>query len=255
MTKLKQFLSQLDNNPIYLSSCNGAEIDRRLLHSYKQSGWIDSLGHGAFIKSGVAPSLSTAVNALQEQAHVPCHVGGFSALNEFHDVHQYLRDDEAWELYSTRAIVFPGWFKKVFSRRYESIRTSFLPDGIGIEKMKFEGVDIRVSSLERAFLEMLYSKQCSTVEAYEMLELIPILKPGLLNKLLVCCNSIRVKRLFYYLSSRVNFAWVNQLDWSQVKMGSGVRVIDDDGIFDKASNLIVKPVTDRFMKCFHRICC
>ncbi len=70
----------------------------------------------------------------------------------------------------------------------------------------------------------------------------PVLRPALMTELLVKCNSVRVKRLFLYLAKRLNYPWFAKVNLTSIDVGSGVRVIDKDGVFDKDSNLIVRPV-------------
>lgn len=47
-----------------------------------------------------------------------------------------------------------------------------------------------------------FPQKTSTIEAYQILELLPTLRPGLLMELLTQCKSIKVKRLFLYPASK-----------------------------------------------------
>ncbi len=217
-------------------------MDRRLLYAYKKSGWIESLGRGVFLKKGVRPSLMAGVSALQMQAKAPFHIGGNFALDELHGVRHYTRAELTLELFTSTSLVLPNWFRKLYRDDFKSVRTTFLSDDLGIQEMKTGGFPVRASAPERAFLELLHSKDRSTVEAYQILELLPVLRPVLLTELLVKCNSVRVKRLFFYLAKRLAYPWFVKIDWAKVDLGSGTRVIDENGSFDKDSNLIVLPV-------------
>ena len=71
-----------------------------------------------------------------------------------------------------------------------------------------------------------------------------VLKPSVLNELLIQCKSVKVKRLFMYLATRAGYSWVAKLDKDKIDFGSGVRVIDKTGYFDKEYNIIVDKVTE-----------
>ncbi len=242
MTKLKYLFEQLDQNPIFLSARNSSEVDRRLLYTYKESGWIEPLGRGAFMKKGAHPSQMAGVNALQMQGNVPFHMGGQFALDELHGVRHYARSGLMIELFTSTNLSLPNWFQRLYQGQFKSVRTTFLPDNLGVQEMQGGGYLVRASMPERAFLELLYTKNCSTVEAYQILESMPVLRPALMTELLVKCNSVRVKRLFLYLAKRLNYPWLAKVNQTSIDVGAGVRVIDKDGVFDKDSNLIVRPV-------------
>ncbi len=91
--------------------------------------------------------------------------------------------------------------------------------------MDADGFSVRVSTPERAFLELLHSKDRSTVEAYQILELLPVMRPALLTELLAQCSSVRVKRLFLYSAKRLDYPWFAKIEWASVDLGAGVRVI------------------------------
>ncbi len=105
MTKLKYLFEQLDQNPIFLSARNSSEVDRRLLYTYKESGWIEPLGRGAFMKKGAHPSQMAGVNALQMQGNAPFHIGGQFALDELYGVRHYARSGLMVELFTSK--IFP----------------------------------------------------------------------------------------------------------------------------------------------------
>lgn len=89
---------------------------------------------------------------------------------------------------------------------------------------------------------MLYAvpQKTSTVEAYQILELLPTMRPRLLMELLTQCKSIKVKRLFLYLASKTKHDWYDSLDISKINVGSGVRIIDKTGVYDRQFNIIVE---------------
>ena len=57
------------------------------------------------------------------------------------------------------------------------------------------------------------------------------LRPKLVQKLLQECNSIKVKRLFLYLSEKANHTWLQFIDPSFVDIGNGNRRITEGGTY------------------------
>ena len=59
----------------------------------------------------------------------------------------------------------------------------------------------------------------------------------LVQELLECCTSVKVKRLFMCLAEREGHAWVKKLDLSHVNFGHGKRVIGSGGKLNTKYNL------------------
>lgn len=245
MTNLKQLISSTPLKMIFLSSWfekNG--ISSKSVHDHKKYGWLDVIGRGAFIKKGIEPELIAGINAVQTQTSYKLHIGGRYALDQYHNVRHYLRNDTKMELFSSEQKPLPQWFRDTFKNKYIRIRTSFLPDDLGFQEYVLDGLKLKISSPERALLEMLYVSDISTKEAYQIFESMTVIKPNLLNDLLIECKSVKIKRLFMYLASQTGYSWVKKLHKDKIDFGSGVRVIDKTGYFNKEYNIIVDRITE-----------
>ena len=55
-------------------------ISRQLAHRYVQSGWLEPLGYGYFLRPGETPTQTGAVAALEMQG-MALHIGGKAALS------------------------------------------------------------------------------------------------------------------------------------------------------------------------------
>ena len=244
MSKFKKLLLNTSPNKVFLTKWLEKQgINRKITHSYKNNGWISSLGNGAFIKNGTIPQLDFAVEALQTQANLSVHFGGKTTLSQRFNVAHYLSFVEPQsELFVTTKTNIPLWFKRTFKNQIDLTYTDFLPKAIGLEEWVENNCKIFISTQERAFLEMLYAvpQKTSTVEAYQILELLPTLRPRLLMELLTQCKSIKVNRLFLYLASKTKHDWYDSLDISKINLGSGVRIIDKTGVYDRQFNIIVE---------------
>lgn len=246
MINLKQLLYDTSRNKIFVSAWMEKQgIDRKTTYSYKRNGWLTSLGHGAFIKKDNLPMLDAGVEALQTQLGLPIHFGGKSTLADWHNVAHFLNfKNVKSELFAPNKTPIPAWFKSTFKDEYDLTLSDFLPKKIGIEGKHINDFRVEVSSPERAFLEMLYSvpEKTSTKEAYQILELLPTLRPKLLNELLSQCKSIKVNRLFLYLASEVKHDWFESIKAEKINLGSGVRTIDKLGVYHKKYELVVNNV-------------
>lgn len=245
MINLKQLISVAPLKMIFLSSWfekNG--ISSKSIYNHKKNGWLDVIGRGAYIKKGIEPELIAGINAVQAQTSYKMHIGGRYALDQYYNVRHYLRQNTEVELFSSERTPLPQWFRDTFENKYFQIRTSFLPDDLGFQEHDVDGLKIKVSSPERALLEMLYVSNITTLEAYQIFEMMTVLKPTLLNDLLAQCKSVRVKRLFMYLASQTGYSWFKKLEKDKIDFGSGVRVIDKTGYFNKEYNIIVDKVTE-----------
>jgi hypothetical protein len=245
MTNLKQILYQSMPNQIFLTS--GLEqygIGRKDVYAYKKNGWIEAIGSGAFIKKGVKPELISGITAIQTQTPYKLHIGGRYALDQYYNVRHFVRDSLKIELFTSERKSLPKWFRDTFKGQYVLVNTSFLPDNLGVLTQKINGLQVNVSSPERALLELLYVSDMATKEAYQIFELMTVLKPNLLNDLLAQCKSVMVKRLFMYLASQTGYSWFKKLEKDKIDLGSGVRVIDKTGYFDKEYKIIVDKITE-----------
>ena len=215
-----------------------------LIQWYRKSGWVKNLGRGAYCFQNSACSLFDAVSAVNSQTDFRLHFGGKSALQEFYGVsHFSLMKDSAKELFvDSEDKKLPSWFTGNFADEVLLRQTDFLKSDCGIEEVEYQQKVLKVSSKERCFLELLYSmpEMTTSVEAKEILELLPTFRPKVLQSLLENCSSIKVKRLFFYLSQKVNHSWLKYIDKDKINLGSGIREIEKGGTFIKEFEIVIK---------------
>lgn len=219
-------------------------ISTNLLKVYRRNQSIYSISRGAYVKINDIPTMEGAIFALQ-QDDVNIHIGGRSALSGYHNIWHYLRKKQKYTLFSSKKNILPQWFKTAFLNDYTYCNYIFLHTDLGIE-LRDTGLGFKIltSCPERAFLELLYScpEDLSVQEAYEILELLPTLRPKILQDLLTNCSSVKVKRLFLYLSSKVNHIWNEALDLKKIDLGTSVYTINDKGKYVKEFNIVVNEV-------------
>jgi len=76
-------------------------------------------------------------------------------------------------------------------------------------------------------------------EAAKIMEGLTTLRPQLIQDLLEECSSIKVKRLFLFISEKHDHQWVKELKFDRISFGSGKRVIEKNGILDKKYQITV----------------
>ena len=216
-------------------------VSRDLQRVYVRSGWLKRIGPGAYILLDEKVNLDGAVHALQTGLGLSVHLGGYSALGERYGKTHNLPAARASELFAFRGEKLPAWFRSNYASNCVVSVSSFLPAKAGLVDYDSGGFTVQISSLERAMLEMLYlSPERHTLrETYQIMELLTSVKPALIQSLLEQCSSVKVKRLFLYMSDRAGHAWINRLDLSRIALGSGVREIEKGGKVDKKYNIVI----------------
>lgn len=233
--KINQLFTQWPSNAIYLTSWLAKEgYSAQLLHRYKQSNWIESVGHGAVIKTGDQVSLEGALFAIQKQGKQHIHPGGKTALNLLGRAHYLEFSTENYTLFGAKSEKLPFWclnYNWKTSLNYYS--TSFLPPNIGLVDYETSSFSIKISGAVRALLECFYlaPRNQDLKECYELMEGLNNLRPQQVQQLLEVCTSVKAKRLFLYTAEKVGHAWMNFIDIDKIDMGSGKRQIVKKGAY------------------------
>ena len=244
-TKINQLLNKIPNNTIFTSRwAKENSFSEELLYAYKKSKWIKSVGTGAYTKLNDEYNMDGAIYALQKQLNLSVHIGGVSALNEKHGLVHNIPFNRKIYLYTQRQELLPKWFKTLFKDKYILIHTNFLPKDIGMENNSNISYTTQISTKERAILEMLYlvPNKNTANEAYQLMELLSILKIDLIQKLLEGTKSIKVKRLFLYMAEKINYPWFKKINIKKIYLGSGKKVIVKGGKLDKKYNIVIDDV-------------
>ena len=216
-------------------------VSRDLQRVYVRSGWLKRIGPGAYILLEDTVGLDGAVHALQTGLDLSVHLGGYTALGERYGKTHNLPVERASELFAFRGEKLPAWFRSNYASGCFVSVSSFLSARVGLVDFDSGGFTVKLSSLERAMLEMIYlSPSRHTLrETYQIMELLTSVKPALVQELLEQCSSVKVKRLFLYMSDRAGHAWRNRLDLSRIDLGSGVREIEKGGRLDRDYSIVV----------------
>jgi hypothetical protein len=169
------------------------------------------------------------------------HVGGLTALS-LQGYWHYIGERPLF-LYGPSRTRLPAWFGGAASREVRFTPTNFL-DAAPQESLRSitaEGVVIRLSTPERAVLEMLYHVpgQVGFEESLEIVGGLASLQVDLMQSLLERCSSVKVKRLFLYCARESAHSWYSLLDRSRIDLGAGNRELVKGGKLDKEFLLTV----------------
>lgn len=234
-SKLRNLVKNLQPGVVItIPLLNRLNISDNLRKYYMGSGWLETVGRGAYKKPGDAVEWYGAVNALQKQLNIEVHVGGLTALNLQGFGHYIRMEKEPIYLYSPQRTKLPMWFVQYNAGvNWFHKPTSFISKDLGIKEMEIKQITVDASTPERAILETLYlaPSKIDLVEIYQILEGMVNLKPKLLNSLLQNCSSVKIKRLFLYMAEKTNHQWFRFLELDKIELGSGRRMIAQKGVY------------------------
>ncbi len=236
--KLKQIYKLLPENVVVPSGWLVEQgCSRQLIYKYIKGGILKRVGFSSYARVESSITWEGAVIGIQHFAKLPFYVGGLTALNLWGFAHYLpLGNVDEIALYGEKNP--PAWIKNLKIKQHLVFYKKPWFDLIGLKPYptKIRDMDILVSSPERALFEMLYLVEKEGVTfnyATELFESLTSLRPSLLNELLKKCESVKVKRLFLYLSDRYRHPWINYIDKKDVDIGTGKMQIVKNGRFDK----------------------
>ena len=243
-TKINQLLQDWPTHAVgTLRWLKSKGVDRRLADKYVQSGWLKRIGHGAYLRVGSTVDWPGGVQTLQNQLGLDLHPGAMTAMELRGYAHHLAFGGRRIILFGKSRTKLPAWFADhPWSHPVTLVTTNaFAESSKATSKVKFEGVELEVATLERSAFEIMYlvPQRQSYEEALQVMESLTSLRPQVVQRLLENCRSVKTKRLFMQAAERSNHPWLPRLDLSNVDFGSGRRTIHTGGRLDKKYNLVV----------------
>ncbi|MEP4531105.1 MAG: type IV toxin-antitoxin system AbiEi family antitoxin domain-containing protein [Paracoccaceae bacterium] len=230
---------------------------------YVKSGWLEQPVRSVYRRPRGSLSWQQVVISLQTLLlRTPLIVGGRTALELKGFAHYLSHETKTVHLYGPKKP--PAWLKKLnLPQRfvYHNSATLFrndpitfglsslawnISDGSGRDLSRFQGGSLStitwgqwdwpltLSQPERAYLEMLdeLPKHESFHQADMIMQSAANFSPRRLQKLLVDCDSVKVKRLFFFFADRHRHAWLKRLDKEAIDLGKGKRMLVPGGKLD-----------------------
>ncbi|TYC64488.1 hypothetical protein FMN50_00490 [Rhodobacterales bacterium] len=230
---------------------------------YVKSGWLEQPVRSVYRRPRGSLSWQQVVISLQTLLlRTPLVVGGRTALELQGFAHYLSHETKSVHLYGPKKP--PAWLKKLnLPQRfvYHNSATLFrndpitfglsslawnIADGSGRDLTRLQGGSLStitwgqwdwpltLSQPERAYLEMLdeLPKHESFHQADMIMQSAANFSPRRLQKLLVDCDSVKVKRLFFFFADRHRHAWLKRLDKEAIDLGKGKRMLVSGGKLD-----------------------
>ena len=244
-SKINSLLSDWPHGAVYTTSwLKKHGYSNSLVDLYRKNGWLKRLERGAVIKSGDKATWQGGIYALQKQLGLTIYPSATTALLVQGASHYVALGKERIFLSSEQQAKLPAWFKNYEWDVDVDFRSSSLlsaKPGLGLHYYDCGNFSIKISSLERAILELLaLVPQVHNFEyAEQHLETLMSLRPKMLQKLLEACSFVKVKRLFLYLAERLEMPWFKELKLNRIDLGHGKRVLLKSGRFDSKYKITV----------------
>lgn len=241
---------------------------RQLLSHYVSAGWLQQPTRGVYRRTRGTVSWQQVVISLQTLLKQPVIVGGRTALELQGYSHYLTFDMREVHLYGPKRL--PKWVhhlglrvaflhhddrrlfrNEVIDRGLTSLSTNLKANAAfntdsthgAFTQIPWGQWDwpLTLSSVERAYLEFLdeVPRRASFDLADKLMEGLSNLSPNRLQRLLVDCKSVKVKRLFFFFADRYQHRWLKRLDKTAVDFGKGKRVLATGGKFDKQYQITV----------------
>lgn len=233
-TKINEISRLVPRNSLLFSSWlsdNG--IDRKAQTLYVRSGWLERVSRGVYKFAGAEVTTFSALASYNAQLGKKCHIAASTALDLRGYSHFVAMGKATAYVMSEDNERLPEWmFAEDWDMTVKYFSSAiFGNEGLGLEKMSVDGLELFLSSPERAFMECLNMcpTQYSLMDVYYVMEMLTTLRPKLVQRLLEACTSVKVKRLFLYMAEKSGHSWFKALDLSRIDLGNGQRVLSAGG--------------------------
>ena len=241
--KLKRLLDAHLPGTVYVAAwLEGRGISRDLQAYYRKSGWLETVGTGAFKRPREQVTWQGGLYALQEQSGLVVHAGALTALALQGYAHYVRLGAETVFLFSPPKTNLPAWFRnRDWGQVIHHCKTYVLPSGLALADYQAGAFSIKISAPERAILECLHlaPDTVDLVECYQIMEGLTTLRPKLLQPLLEQCRSVKITRLFLYMAEKAGHDWFKRLDTAKFDLGAGDRAITKGGVYVSRYGLTV----------------
>ena len=218
-----------------------------------KSGQLNALAYGVYERPGNYLKWEGVITSLQRMGYSAV-AGGLTALGLQGYAHYLpLGNREYVHVYSGCAL--PAWINKLL-RHDTNVDVEFVwhnttrlfKDTNTVSKIGDREINwadnplpLLISTPEKAFLEVLFEvpQNVSFEHADQLLQGLVTLSPRRLHALLLNCQHIKTKRLFFWFLQRHEHAWINKLNPDDYDLGAGKRMIVKGGKLDRRYQITV----------------
>jgi hypothetical protein len=250
-SKINKLINTWPKGAVYLVKwLNARGYSNQLINKYKKNKWIESVGFGAVKRYADTISYESGLFALQNQAKLSIHPGGKTALNILGKAHFLEFNSNKITLFKYPGENIPKWFLNYnWQVKIENKSTSFLPANLGLTEIEINSsFKIKISSPARALMECLLQvpEYQDFVECYHLMESLNNLMPENVQEILENCTSVKVKRMFLYLSELSNHSWFKYLNFEKIDLGAGKISIFKNGKYIPKYKITVPRLMEKY---------
>lgn len=209
------------------------------IQKYIKSNWMKRIGSrsGAYKRAHDAISWEGMVYGLQQQHPKSFYVAGKSALEKQGAAHYISFGKTTLFLFSSEKKILPYWVQDFINNHdmtEHHFHTKLLPAELGMTTFECGEFNIQIASRERAAIEMvdLLEKHHTFEECRLVFENLSTLRPKLVQELLEKCTSVKAKRVFLFLSKKLNLPWMKYINETTIDLGEGARQLTQEGHYD-----------------------
>lgn len=256
---------------------DAAGYPKSLRDKYLASGWLEHVSRSLYRRP--SPSLHHAgaegsmewervVLSLQNLMKYGVSVGGRTAL-ELQGFAHYLSAQGPREVHLYASEPLPGWLNTVpvnavwvvhnLDRLFDTAGRGLSSVSVHVKSGAMSSNDpihgstftelpwghwnwpLTLSTPERAVFELLdeLPNRESFDQADALMGSLGTLSPRRLQRLLEACQSVKVKRLFFFFADRHNHAWLKKIDRERIDLGKGKRSLVPGGRLDPKYQITV----------------
>ncbi|WP_149241660.1 type IV toxin-antitoxin system AbiEi family antitoxin [Dyadobacter sp. 32] len=227
-----------------------ASLSKHAVDNLVKSQQLRPLSKGVYTRGSVSLSWQSIVCTLQSIMNTDYLIGGLTAL-ELKGFSHYIPGSRKTIIHLYGNDKWPIWVDGLISeitfvrhRRSELFATMDPATSQQCtSKVTWGGgtQELNISRPERACLEMMADvpNQISFEHAEQLFQGMTTLSPRTLQRLLEDCTSIKTKRLFLWFATRNRHSWLAKIIPERIDLGSGNRVIAENGELDKTYQITV----------------
>ena len=213
-------------------------IERHRFDNAVKSGKLKAVSRGVYIREGLPITWQGVMSSLARlNPENPAYVGGVSAI-QLSGFGHYVQDLTVVHVYSNSPK--PSWIDGLdlsVKFKWHGCKRLWRDLDVDVLQVQQWRDDVSVyfqASVEQACLELLSGVPHSVSFEYAdmLFQGLTSMSPKRLDGMLKRCNSIKAKRLFFWYAQRHNFQWSKKLKSSDYDLGSGKRVIAEQGRLD-----------------------
>lgn len=238
--KLKKLLQLNREIPLTTQRLKNMEVNPTLIQKYKESGWIKSIGRGAYQFPEAELSFEGIIHSLQKDLSLPVYPGAKTAL-EMAGVRQYYREKEKIYLYTDGKTNVPLWAGNYkYGRELRVIKSTRWDDREFQVNPNTKSFEFFIASKELAILQQieLVGRGESFEETAQLFELLDSMDPDLLKKVLKKASK-RTRRIFAFFSDLFKHPWKKHISKKILDSGDSVITVEKGGRYMSQYNLVI----------------